>query len=91
MKKELALNHLMGDRKIATHMLLKIETGGKSLEEMDHLLSGKFRENDVLGVDSSGQLYVILAQATSESLPAIMRRLQAAGIETSPAHIASAS
>jgi len=78
--KEQKLYDLMDDRKIARHILLKIETDGRSVQEMDYLLSGKLRENDVVGIGKDGQLYVILAQASPESLPIILRRLQQAGI-----------
>lgn len=85
-EQEQKLHDLMDDRKIAKHILLKIEDEGRSVQEMDYLLSGKLRENDVIGIGNDGCLYVILAQASQESLPIILRRLQQAGVSGKEVH-----
>lgn len=79
-EKKLDLDRTMDERKIATHLLLKLDCRGKSIQEMDQLLRTRLRTSDTIGLANDEQLYVILAQANRESLPIITNRLENVGI-----------
>ena len=52
---------------------------GRSLEETDQILRTLVRENDVWGISESGDLYLMLVQTDSVSLPVVLKRLNQAG------------
>lgn len=81
-EKRLEQERRKDEQKIATHILLHLDGMGKSVEEMDAVLSTRVRKCDIVGYAPDGELYLILAQATYQSLPVIEKRLSDAGIRS---------
>lgn len=75
----LKLHDSMMEQKIADYILLRLNCGSLSLEEADHILQSKIRENDCLGIMEDGTLYLILAQTAQEHVPLVVKRLEQAG------------
>lgn len=71
----------LAEKKVSTYILLEIETEGRSLEEMDKLLSSKVRANDILGASSNGKIRLLLSQATEKDLPFILPRFEEYKVE----------
>ena len=75
----LRLRHDMMEKHLADYILIRLDKGGMSMEEADDILRSKVRENDVLGASGDGTLYLILAQATAESVTIVKERLERCG------------
>ncbi len=79
----LKLRQNMKDENISMYMILRLDTKGRTLQEADEILRRCVRENDMLGMDGNGTIYLILSQATDETLPFVVKRLENVGIECS--------
>lgn len=75
----LRLYHSMREEKLAEYTLVRLERGEMDLEEAEHLLTYKIRENDVVGVTTDGTLYVILIQTDQEHAAIVTNRLEDSG------------
>ena len=71
----------LAEKKVATYVLLELEAGELSVEEMDVLLSSTVRVNDILGVSEEGKLRLLLSGAEQKDLPVILPRFEAKGFE----------
>ena len=71
----------LAEKKVSTYVLLEIDPCGRTYEEMDKLLRGKIRANDVIGVGEDGKLEILMAQATEKDLQFILPRFQNFRIE----------
>ena len=71
----------MREQKMASYVLLKLKFTNMTVEEADEALDGCIRENDVRGISSEGELYLILTQADDKALPLILKRLERKGFE----------
>ena len=80
-EKSLELQHSMREQKMASYVLLKLKFTNMTVEEADEALDGCIRENDVRGISSEGELYLILTQADDKALPLILKRLERKGFE----------
>lgn len=69
----------MEQEHVARSQLLCLEGEGRTPEEMDVALAGKIRENDEAGYLEDGNVWLLLSQATPETLPIVCRRLEGAG------------
>lgn len=69
------------EKKFATHLLLEIDQGDRSYDEMDDLLLPIVRDNDVLGVSKEGKIRLLLTQASEENLPVILPRFEKLGLK----------
>lgn len=66
----------LAEKKVSTYVLLEIDPCGRTYEEMDKLLRGKIRANDVIGVGEDGKLEILMAQATENDLQFILPRFK---------------
>ena len=69
----------MQQEHVACSQLLCLVGEGRTPEEMDVALAGKIRENDEAGYLEDGNVWLLLSQATPETLPVVRRRLEGAG------------
>ena len=72
---------MLAEKKVSKFLVLEIETNGRSYEQMDQMLHGTVRANDIVGATADGKLMVLLSQATEKDLPYIIPRYQSAGLE----------
>lgn len=73
----------MAERKVFAYEFMEIDTNGHSYEEVDKMLAGKIRANDILGEIDSGKLGVLLSQATKNDLKYILPRFENLDINVS--------
>ena len=71
----------LSDKKVSSFILLELDREDRSYEEMDRLLQGKIRANDVVGATEDGKLMLLLSQATEKDLPFILPRFEGFRIE----------
>jgi len=73
----------MAERKVFTYEFIEIDTKGYSYAEIDNMLSGKIRANDILGESDNGKLSLLLSQATKNDLKYILPRFESLNVEIS--------
>ena len=66
----------MAERKVFSYVQLEIDCLGHSLEEVDKMLSGRIRTNDIVGLKSDNKIVVLLSQATKNDLSFILPRFK---------------
>ncbi len=71
----------LAEKKVSSFILLKIDAEGRSYEQMDKLLSGKVRSNDIVGASADGNLRLLLSQATEKDLQFILPRFDGMKVE----------
>ena len=71
----------LSEKKVSTYILLEVDMQGRTCAEMDSLLRGKVRANDIMGVTEEGKLQLLLAQATEKDLPYILPRFEGFQVE----------
>ena len=64
----------LSEKKVSSCVLLTVNTGGRSYEEMNALFERKVRANDIMGASADGKLRLLLSQATERDLPFILPR-----------------
>ena len=52
--------------------MLEINSNGHSYEEIDKMLAGKVRANDIIGMSDDGNIRLLLSGATEKDLPFIL-------------------
>ena len=80
-RREAAVAREMEQAHVACHQLLRLERTRRTPAELDRLLAGRIRENDAAGLLEDGCVWLLLTQATPETLPFVVRRLAAAGLK----------
>ncbi len=71
----------MAERKVFAYEFMEIGVKGHSYAEVDKMLSGKIRANDILGEIEEGKLGILLAQATKDDLEFILPRFENLDLE----------
>jgi len=71
------------EKKVASFVLLGIDCSGHSYEEVDAMLTGRIRANDILGVSGNGTLKLLLSQADASDLKYILPRFEELDIRVS--------
>ena len=66
----------MAERKVFAYEFMEIDTNGHSYTEIDTMLRGKIRANDILGETDNGKLGILLSQATKNDLKYILPRFE---------------
>ena len=66
----------MAERKVFTYEFLELDIKGYTYEEVDDMLTGKIRANDILGETRDGKLGILLSQATENDLKFILPRFE---------------
>lgn len=69
------------DKKVSSFVMLEIHSNGHSYEEIDKMLAGKVRVNDVIGMSEDGNIRLLLSGATEKDLPFILPRFEGIGVE----------
>ncbi len=72
----------MSERKVFSYMCMKIQKLSYSYEELDRMLVGKIRANDVMGVISETELGILFSQATKDDLKFILPRFENLSLKT---------
>ena len=62
--------------------MFQIDGAGKTVQELEELVSRKTRTTDVLGMTEDGKLRILFAQATENDLQYILPRFEGIEIET---------
>lgn len=78
---KLALEQEMSERHIARYELLRCSRGSRPLEMIDSIAAKSLRSDDIAGLGLDNDLYIILHQAASEAIPAILQRLERNGLK----------
>lgn len=73
----------MTERKVFTYEFMEIDIKGYSFAEVDEMLAGKIRANDILGEGDDGKLLLLLSQATKNDLKYILPRFENLDLEVS--------
>ena len=73
----------MAERKVFAYEFMEIDVNGYSYAEVDKMLTGKIRANDIMGEISTGKLGVLLSQATKNDLKYILPRFEGLDITVS--------
>lgn len=71
----------LAQKKVSTYVLLQIDPEGRSYEEMDILLRGKVRANDIVGAAADGKVKILFSQATQKDLQFILPRFEGIKVE----------
>ena len=71
----------MAERKVFAYEFMEIGVKGYSYAEVDEMLKGKIRANDILGEIEEGKLGILFAQATKDDLKFIMPRFENLDLE----------
>ncbi len=71
----------MAERKVFSYIQLEIDCKGHSFDEVNAMLTGKIRTNDVIGDAGDGKLRILLSQAGKEDLTFILPRFEALDID----------
>ncbi len=66
----------MAERKVFSYEFMEIDVCGHSYQEVDRMLVGKIRANDILGELENGKLGLLLSQATKNDLQYILPRFE---------------
>lgn len=66
----------MANKKIFSYEFMEMDVNGHSYEEVDDMIGGKIRANDILGQWEDGKLAVLLSQATKDDLKFILPRFE---------------
>lgn len=77
---QLSLRHNMLEDGISSYALIKIDSEGRTVLELDGMLRTKVRETDLLGMGQDGNVYLLLSQADQTSVGIVLKRLSGMGI-----------
>ena len=66
----------MAERKVFSYVQLEIDCRAYSYDEVDEMLAGRIRANDILGITEEGKLRLLLSQATEDDLSFILPRFK---------------
>ncbi|MBQ4630684.1 MAG: HD domain-containing protein [Clostridia bacterium] len=71
----------MAERKVFSYVRLELDTKDYSYPEIDKMISGKVRANDIIGVDKNGKVNILLSQATEKDLAFVLPRFEDVDVE----------
>lgn len=75
-------NHTaLNAKKISSFVMLELETGDYTLEEVNSMIADKVRTTDIIGVTSEGKIQIILSQATHDDLKHVLPRFESVDIQ----------
>ena len=69
------------EKKVSNFVMLEINSNGYSYEEIDKILAGKVRTNDIIGMSDDGNIRLLLSGATEKDLPFILPRFEGMNVE----------
>ena len=71
----------LAEKKVSNFVMLEINSNGHSYEEIDKMLAGKVRTNDIIGISDDGNIRLLLSGATEKDLPFILPRFEGMNVE----------
>ena len=71
----------LAEKKVSSFVMLEINSKGHSYEEIDKMLAGKVRTNDIIGISDDGNIRLLLSGATDKDLPFILPRFEGMDVE----------
>ena len=71
----------LAEKKVSSFVMLEIHSNGHSYEEIDKMLAGKVRTNDIIGISDDGNIRLLLSGATEKDLPFILPRFEGMNVE----------
>ena len=71
----------LAEKKVSNFVMLEINSNGHSYEEIDKMLAGKVRTNDIIGISDDGNIRLLLSGATEKDLPFILPRFEGIDVE----------
>ena len=71
----------LAEKKVSSFVMLEINSNGHSYEEIDKMLAGKVRANDIIGMSDDGNIKLLLSGATDKDLPFILPRFEGMDVE----------
>ncbi len=70
----------MMDNKLTSFRLIRIKPEGRSLGEIDDMFQSKIRNNDIVGLGSDGNVYLLAAQVDESSEGIVLKRFRDMGL-----------
>ena len=70
----------MMDNKLTSFRLIRIMREGRSLGEIDDMFQSKIRNNDLVGLGSDGNIYLLAAQGDESSEGIVLKRFRDMGL-----------
>ncbi len=70
----------MMDNKLTSFRLIRIMREGRSLGEIDDMFQSKIRNNDLVGLGSDGNIYLLAAQVDESSEGIVLKRFRDMGL-----------
>ncbi|MBR2043838.1 MAG: HD domain-containing protein [Clostridia bacterium] len=71
----------LAEKKVSNFVMLEINLNGHSYEEINKMLAGKVRTNDIIGISEDGNIRLLLSGATEKDLPFILPRFEGMDVE----------
>lgn len=71
----------MADNKLTDFRLFRIMRENRSLTEIDEMLQTKIRNNDIVGLGSDNNIYLLASQVDDSSEPIVLKRFQNMGLK----------
>ena len=68
-------------KKVSSFVMLELDVGEHTLEEVNDMIKDKVRTTDIIGVTSEGKLQIILPQASHDDLGLILPRFEGIDIQ----------
>ena len=78
---QLGIQKDMSDNDITRFRLFKIDGEGKSVDEWEHILQGKTRYNDSVGMSKDGNIYILASQVDEQSEQIVLDRFRKIGLK----------
>lgn len=91
-QRELATRRDMADRNLLSYCLFRIRGNGRTAKEMDHILSGKLRESDLVTFHrADGNYYILALQSDQKSEALLLNRFRSLGLDCETVEIQGTS
>ena len=71
----------MADNKLTDFRLFRIMRENRTLTEIDEMLQTKIRNNDIVGLGSDNNIYLLASQVDDSSEPIVLKRFQNMGLK----------
>lgn len=71
----------MADNKLTDFRLFRIMRENRTLMEIDEMLQTKIRNNDIVGLGSDNNIYLLASQVDDSSEPIVLKRFQNMGLK----------
>ena len=71
----------MADNKLTDFRLFRIMRENRTLTEIDEILQTKIRNNDIVGLGSDNNIYLLASQVDDSSEPIVLKRFQNMGLK----------